>query len=177
MKNTCKTLLLTLLLALPLGGVSTRLSAQNNSDHIAVGIGAMYKNTLDATISYEHETKYHNSWEYFVNTSLKYTDCEDCGHICNKSFWRNYDTVGGGVCYKPCVSRGRNHHANIRVGASANYASDDSFVTGLHLAYEHSYALRSGVALFWQVKCDGLINGQDKFRAGIGFGIKLPCKR
>ena len=45
----------------------TTTSAQTNSDHVSVGVGALYERGLDLTISYEHETKYHNAWEYFAN--------------------------------------------------------------------------------------------------------------
>ena len=43
------------------------IHAQNNSDRISVGVCALYERGLDLTISYEHETKYHNAWEYFAN--------------------------------------------------------------------------------------------------------------
>ena len=165
------------LLMFPLLGTGGRAFAQNRTDHINLGVGYLFENTLEGTLSFEHETKYHNSWEYFINSSLKYEDCKDCGHICNESFWSNYNTIGGGVCYKPCIVRGRNNHGNLRLGASGNYASTGSFVTGLHVGYEHSYALRSGWNMYWQVKCDGHINGQDAISGGFVIGLKIPCKK
>ena len=165
------------LLMFPLLGTGGRAFAQNRTDHINLGVGYLIENTLEGTLSFEHETKYHNSWEYFINSSLKYEDCKDCGHICNESFWSNYNTIGGGVCYKPCIVRGRNNHGNLRLGASGNYASTGSFVTGLHVGYEHSYALRSGWNMYWQVKCDGHINGRDAISGGFVIGLKIPCKK
>ena len=165
------------LLMFPLLGTGGRAFAQNRTDHINFGVGYLIENTLEGTLSFEHETKYHNSWEYFINSSLKYEDCKDCGHICNESFWSNYNTIGGGVCYKPCIVRGRNNHGNLRLGASGNYASTGSFVTGLYVGYEHSYALRSGWNMYWQVKCDGHINGQDAISGGFVIGLKIPCKK
>lgn len=47
------------------------IHAQTNSDRISVGVGALYERGLDLTISYEHETKYHNAWEYFANGYIK----------------------------------------------------------------------------------------------------------
>ena len=41
-----------------------------------------------------------------------------------------------GIVYKPCVNRGRNHHGNVRIGASGGSDLHD-FVGGVHLGYEH----------------------------------------
>ena len=43
------------------------LSAQSNDNHLRLGFGALYERGFDVTLSYEHETKYHNAWEYFAN--------------------------------------------------------------------------------------------------------------
>lgn len=173
----CLILSLFTLLALILGaseGLSSA-NAQSRTDHICLGVGYMIKNTMDATVALEHETKYHNSWEYFMSASVKYDDCSQCGHICNESLWNNYNTIGVGVAYKPCVSRGRNHHGNLRIGTSADLSSTKSLVAGIHTGYEHSYALRSGWNIYWQLKCDCMINGRDVIRGGVAVGVKLPC--
>lgn len=39
--------------------MSVTVSAQNNTGRIAVGIGLLYENGLDATVAYELETKHH----------------------------------------------------------------------------------------------------------------------
>ena len=83
--------------------VSLTTFAQSNSDRISFGVGALYERGLDATLSWEHETKYHNAWEFFANGYIKWTDCESCGHVCPESFWKNYRTWGVGAAYKPCV--------------------------------------------------------------------------
>ena len=102
-----------------LGSISLSSFAQSHSDRITFGMGLLYERGLDATLAWEHETKYHNAWEYFVNGYLKWDECESCGHVCPESFWKNYRTWGVGVAYKPCVWRGRNNHGNLRIGASA----------------------------------------------------------
>ena len=94
--------------------VSVSSFAQSHSDHISVGIGALYQRGLDATISWEHETRYHNAWEYFINGYIKWDECASCGHVCPESFWNNYRTWGIGAAYKPCVARGRNNYGNLR---------------------------------------------------------------
>jgi hypothetical protein len=152
--------------------MTTSIYAGDNSSKLSIGAGALYKSGLDMTVSYEHETKYHNAWEYFGNVYLKWADCESCGHICPKSFWSNYNTWGVGVAYKPCVARGRNNHGNLRIGASLG--SDRSDVLGgVHVGYEHSYTVSRKVDLFWQVKSDLMIGGEDLFRTGAVIGIKF----
>lgn len=64
--------------------------AQSNSDRLSLGVGCLYQNGLDLTLSYEHECKYHHTWEFFANGYLKWDECASCGHICPESFWRNY---------------------------------------------------------------------------------------
>ena len=99
--------------------VSVSAFAQSHSDRISVGAGALYQRGLVATISWEHETRYHNAWEYFINGYIKWDECASCGHVCPESFWNNYRTWGIGAAYKPCVARGRNNYGNLRIGASA----------------------------------------------------------
>lgn len=38
--------------------------AQSNSDRLSLGVGCLYQNGLDLTLSYEHEGKYHHTWEF-----------------------------------------------------------------------------------------------------------------
>lgn len=149
--------------------------AQTNNNHVMLNIGALYERGLDATIAYEHGSRYHNAWEYFATYYLKYDDDPDAGHITKRSFWHNYNSWHIGIAYKPCTNRGRNHHGNVRIGASAG--SDlHRFVGGIHLGYEHTYALKHGWELFFQVKEDVIIKGDDLFRTGVTFGVKLPVK-
>lgn len=162
---------LLLLFALVLTGATG--FAQRNSDRIMAGVGCLYERGLDLTIAYEHETRYHHAWEYFANGYIKWDDCASCGHVCPESFWNNYRSYSFGFAYKPCVTRSRNHNGNLRLGASAG-SDTDRFLGGVHLGYEHNYTLRGGWKLFWQVKTDVMIKGEDLFRTGIVLGIKLP---
>ena len=41
--------------------LSLTVSAQNNTGRVAVGIGLLYENGLDATVAYEFETRHHNA--------------------------------------------------------------------------------------------------------------------
>ena len=153
--------------------VTTSAIAQRNSNHLAIGVGALYERGLDATVSFEHETKYHNTWEFFANGYLKWDKCEVCNHVCPESFWNNYRTWSVGAAYKPCVVRGRNHFGNMRFGVSGG-SDTDRFLGILHLGYEHNYALRKGWQVFWQVKTELAIKGEDLLRTGVVIGIKLP---
>lgn len=70
----------------------TSSHAQDGSNRISLSTGVLYERGLDLTLSYEHETKYHNAWEYFGNVYLKWDECASCGHVCPDSFWKNYRT-------------------------------------------------------------------------------------
>ena len=138
--------------------VSVSSFAQSHSDRISVGAGALYQRGLDATISWEHETRYHNAWEYFINGYIKWDECASCGHVCPESFWNNYRTWGVGAAYKPCVARGRNNYGNLRIGARKTRSEE-----------------RHGWGLFVQAKCDlTLPKREDLFRTGIVIGFKIP---
>ena len=164
-----------IMMAVALIATASTIKAQTNSDRISVGVGALYEQGFDMTLSNEHETKYHNAWEYFANGYIKWDECQSCGHVCPDSFWRNYRSYGFGIAYKPCVTRGRNHHGNLRIGASGGSDTKD-FLGGAHFGYEHNYTLPRGWKLYWQVKSDIMIKGEDLFRTGVVLGVKLPVK-
>jgi hypothetical protein len=145
----------------------------SNQDRLMLSLGALYERGFDATVAWEHETKYHHAWEYFATGYLKYCDDPDAGHVTTKSFWDSYNTWHVGIAYKPCVSRGRNHHGNARLGISGG-SDRHRFVGGIHVGYEHSYALKQGWQLFFQVKEDVIIKGDDLFRTGVAVGVKVP---
>lgn len=151
-----------------------RAHAQStNQNHLMLSAGALYERGFDATIAYQHETKYHNSWEYFASYYIKYEDDPLAGHITKDSFWNSYNTWLIGAAYKPCVSRGRNHHGNVRIGVSCGSDLSD-IIGGGHLGYEHSYALYSGWEIFFQVREDFILRGKDNFRTGVSLGVKVP---
>ena len=63
-----------IMMAVALIATASTIKAQTNSDRISVGVGALYERGLDMTLSYEHETKYHNAWEYFANGYIKWDE-------------------------------------------------------------------------------------------------------
>lgn len=148
--------------------------AQGNTDRIMIGGGLLYENGIDATLSWEHETKYHNAWEFFISGYLKWQDDPEVGHITKQSFWHYYNTWGIGTAYKPCVVRGRNHHGNVRIGAILG-SDTHHFMGWIPVGYEHDYCLRYNIHLYWQVKTEMAIGrSKDFFRSGLEIGIKLP---
>lgn len=167
-----KKILLTMIAVLALG---TTAMAGEHDKRLSLGVGLLYENGLDATISYELENAYHNAWEFFANGYIKWDECESCGHVCPDSFWKNYRSWGLGIAYKPCVTRGRNNYGNFRFGGSLG-SDTHKVLGGIHAGYEHNYRLRGGWQLYWQVKSDLMIKGEDLFRTGIVLGIKLPVK-
>ena len=167
-------LLTVLAAALLLSLVPCDLLAQSsNTTRGMLAVGASYERGLDATLSIERELKYHNVWEFFFTGYLQWDDDPLAGHVTKHSFWHSYNTWSVGLAYKPCVSRGRNHHGNLRLGASCG--SDlDEFIGVVHVGYEHSYALMGGWELFFQLKEDVAICAKDLFRTGVALGVKVP---
>lgn len=163
------------MLAMLLAAITSVTFAQSSSNvnHLSLSMGALYERGLDATLSYEHETRYHHAWEYFVNGYVKWAEDPAAGHVTKQSFWQNYFTYNIGLAYKPCVVRGRNHHGNLRIGVSGG-SDTEKIIGAAHLGYEHTYALRNGFCLFWQVKEDVVLRGEDLFRTGVAVGVKLP---
>lgn len=155
--------------------VSATAFAGDHDGRVSFGIGLLYENGLDATLSYERENAYHNAWEFFANGYLKWDKCASCGHVCPDSFWKNYRSWSIGAAYKPCVVRGRNHYGSFRFGGSLG-SDTHRVLGGVHAGYEHNYRLRSGWQVYWQVKSDLMIKGKDLFRTGIVLGVKLPVK-
>lgn len=147
--------------------------ADDRQGRVQIGTGLLYERGMDLTVGYEYETNYHHAWEFFGNLYLKWDECADCHHVCPDSFWGSYNTWGVGAAYKPCVLRSRNHHGNLRIGGSLG-SDRHKVLGGIHVGYEHNYALRGGWKLFWQVKSDLMIKGKDLFRTGIVIGVKIP---
>lgn len=168
-----KYLSLKVLVLVAVAACTGTLHAQSHGEHIMAGVGISYERGVEATIAYEHETDYHNAWEYFVTGYLKYEKDPVAGHITHDSFWKSYRTWMVGAAYKPCVTRGRNHHGNFRLGVSGG--SDLEKVLGAgHVGYEHTYNLYNGWSVFFQLKEDIVIRGKDTFRTGASIGVKIP---
>lgn len=49
-----------MMLCLAVASIGLVANAQTNSNHLMFGVGALYEKGLDATIAYEHGSKYHN---------------------------------------------------------------------------------------------------------------------
>lgn len=161
-----------LLLAIAILAMVGTASARDSEGRIQISAGLLYENGLELTLGYDKETSYNNAWEFFGNVYLKWDKCADCGHVCPDSFWKNYRTWSVGAAYKPCVYRGRNNHGNLRFGGSVG--SDlHEVIGGIHAGYEHSYVMRGGWKIFWQVKTEFAINGEDWLKTGIGIGVKF----
>ena len=50
----------------------------------------------------------------------------------------------------------------------------DKFVGGGTVGYEHSYCLHNDWEVFFQVKEDVVVRGEDLFRTGVSVGVKIP---
>lgn len=164
-----------LVLCILLLGVSVNSSASDGDKFFQIGTGLLYERGWDVTVGLEHETRYHNAWEYFGNMYLKWEECASCNHVCPESFWKSYNTWSLGFAYKPALIRKRNSVGRVRLGLSAG-SDRQELIGGVHVGYEQNYKMRSGLVLYWQVKSDLMINGRDLFRTGVVLGVKLPFK-
>ena len=144
------------------------VKAQDNSNRIGVGLGGFYRPAASATLFWEHETHYHNAWEFFASGSMKLDDIENLG--------TNYRCWGVGAAWKPCVYRARNRYGSARIGVSLGAAPAD-FLAGIHAGWQHSYAQGRGWQFYWQAGVDVMLpKRNDLFRVGAGIGIKMPVR-
>ena len=144
------------------------VKAQDNSNRIGMGLGGFYRPAASATLFWEHETHYHNAWEFFATGSLKLDDFEYLG--------TNYRCWGVGAAWKPCLYRARNRYGSARIGVSLGAAPTD-FLAGIHAGWQHSNALRKGWQFYWQAGVDVMIPKRDDLiRVGAGIGIKMPVR-
>lgn len=156
-------------------GISMKSYASDGEKFFQIGTGLLYERGWDVTVGIEHETQYHNAWEYFGNMYLKWEECASCVHVCPESFWKSYNTWSLGAAYKPAFVRKRNSVGRVRLGLSAG-SDRHELIGSVHVGYEQNYKMRSGLVLYWQVKSDLVINGRDLFRTGVVLGVKLPFK-
>ena len=47
--------------------LSVSAQAQRNTGRLSLGAGLLYRNGMDVTLAYEHETNYRNAWEFCAN--------------------------------------------------------------------------------------------------------------
>lgn len=151
-------------------------TAQRHGSNIMAGVGASYPKGFEGTIGYEVQTQYHNAWEFYGNYYLKYKTDPEAGHVTKDSFWHNYNIWSLGIAYKPCVSRGRNNHGNVRI---AGFAGSDksNFLGGGSLGYEHTFTLYNGWGVYLLVKEDFTAHSDDVFRTGGVIGVKIPLNK
>lgn len=60
--------------------------AGNGDKFFNLSAGWQWKNTVNAIIGFEAETKYHNAWEMYVDLSTAYEKCPQHGTVDSKHF-------------------------------------------------------------------------------------------
>ena len=152
------------------------VKAQDNSNRIGVGLGGFYRPAASTTLFWEHETHYHNAWEFFVEGRVLFPgDLSQLSQV--SQLWDSSGKQWGvGAAWKPCLYRARNRYGSARIGVSLGAAPAD-FLAGIHAGWQHSYALRRGWQLYWQAGVDVMLPKRDDlFRVGAGVGIKMPVR-
>lgn len=146
--------------------------AGDKDKHFTIAGGWQFKNTINALISLEFETKYHNAWEIYVDLSNAYTKCPEHNRIDSKSFW-DYKTFGIGAAYKPTFWRGKNSTLRWRAGADLG-ANRGGFQASVEIGIEYNYCFRNGMQFFMLQKNDFVFWTRDHFRNGLLIGLKIP---
>ena len=153
--------------------ITAKASAQDNANRIGIGAGAVFRPAASATLFWEHETAYHNAWEFFAEGRVLFPgDLSQVSQLWDSS----RKQWGVGAAWKPCLYRARNRYGSARIGVSLGAAPTD-FLAGIHAGWQHSYALKGGWQFFWQAGVDLMLPKRDDlFRAGAGIGVKLPVR-
>lgn len=137
--------------------------------------GWQWKNTVNAVIGLELETKYHNAWELYFDLATAYATCPSCHKVCSKSFF-DYKTIGIGVAYKPTMWRGKNSVVRWRFGADLG-ANRRGFQASIDLGLEYSYTFKNRMQFFIMQKNDFVFWTRDHFRNGLLIGLKFPLSK
>ena len=147
-------------------------AAQDRSDRIGLCAGISYRPAADAVLFWEHETRYHNAWEVFVEGQLLLPESPSPETL----LWDNGRRWGVGAAYKPCVYRARNRYGSARFGVSLG-AAPSEFQAALQAGWQQSYALRGGWQFYWQAGASlTLPKWGGLFHAGGAVGIKIPVR-
>ena len=83
-----------------------------------------------------------------------------------------FGTTTVGIAYKPEVHVGRNNAGRLRIGVLGG-SDTNKFVGGGTVGYEHTYQLRGGIQLFWNVRTDVMARGEDLFKTGVSIGARV----
>ncbi len=147
--------------------------AQDNTNRIGVGLGGYYSPAASKTLFWEHETRYHNAWEFYAEGNLLFRN----GFSQVSQLWDSAGKQWGlGAAWKPCVYRARNRYGSARIGVTLGAAPTD-FLAGIHVGWQHSYALRKGWQLYWLAGVDLMLPKRyDLFCVGAGIGFKMPVR-
>ena len=148
-------------------------SAGDGETRVGLASGVYWPGVLGATLSVDHETRYHNAWEFYLDAFTKWEECPDCGKVCRQSFWKSRYGLGVGVAYKPAVHRTRNSVGRVRMGADIG-TSNRSFSLGVELGYEYVWTFRNRTQVVLQQKNEVTFWGLPRWRFGGMVGFRIP---
>lgn len=155
--------------------ISLRCFAGDGDKFFNISGGWQWKNTVNAIIGLEKETKYHNAYELYVDLATAYETCPEHGVVDTKSFWA-YKTFGIGGAYKPTFRRGKNSIVRWRFGADLG-ANRKGFQASVDVGLEYSYSFKNGMQFFIMQKNDFVFWTKNHFRNGLLIGLKFPLNR
>lgn len=123
--------------------------------------GAMYNSTLNANLSYEKFTSYHNSYSF----DLDYTN--------DFSNSKKFEALTIGASYKKVLRRYKNGTLRgvIGVGVGMN---TDRFQAVIIPCLEYNHTFKNNMIFFVQQKNQVIFWGRDWLRVGATIGFKIP---
>ena len=160
--------ILTLLLA-----VTMTAKAGDGERHIGIQGGVLYPGMLNAVLSVDFETRYHNAFEVYVDAFTEWDECRDCSKVCKQSFWQSNYGLAIGAAYKPTAIRSRNSVGRFRLGGDLGTTSRE-FSLGIEVGYEHVWHFKNNVQIVLQQKNELTFWGRPTWRLGGLVGIRFP---
>lgn len=149
------------------------VKAGDGDRHLGLQAGVLYPGMLNATLSVDYETRYHNAFEFYLDAFTEWHDCATCGKVCKQSFWKSNYGLSVGVAYKPTVKRTRNSVGRFRIGADLGTASR-AFALGVEVGYEHVWTFKNNVQFVFQQKNEVSFWAKPTWRIGGLLGLRLP---
>lgn len=142
------------------------IKAGDGEDRVGIHAGFLFPETLNASITYEHDLSYGNALDLmgeFGNHWQKPVCCQ---------FWKGY-YWDFGFGYRKRLTRYKNSILRLRLGGQLG-ANQKNFFLGCNLSFEYDYIFPSGIRFSIMQKNDFNFLHGDHFRNGLMLGFKFP---
>jgi len=133
--------------------------SQEGYNHINLACGYTTQSIQQFSVAFEFNNSYYNSWEFIFEA--------------NRNLDLKEDIYQGGVVYEPLILKSNNFLFNFRAGFLMGSSSGDFLLSGVG-GLELSYTFPGLFVIMLQQNNQYIINIEDRFRASMLFGVKIP---